>query len=111
MPGGAAYTVDRGKNPCVQVRPPLVEVAHPMLEAPPSKKRPVWRAETTVSPKVNVSGSTWVLWLLVGLVYGSLLIRVSVSAAGTGEAVLTAKSREEASATSQTVPGRSRLMF
>jgi hypothetical protein len=47
-----------GRNPRVQLAPPLVEVAKPMAEAPPSKKRPTWKALTRVLPKAKVSGST-----------------------------------------------------
>jgi hypothetical protein len=57
----------------------LVEVANPILEAPPLKKRPDWKVATMVLPKAKVSGSTYVLWLLSGLVKGSLLIWVNVS--------------------------------
>src|SRR6266852_8736232 len=74
MPGGVALTVLDGMKPWVQVSPPLVEVAKPMLEAPPLKKRPTWKAETIILPEAKVSGSTSVLCWLVLLVYGSLLI-------------------------------------
>src|SRR5436305_12002751 len=73
MPGGVAKTVVAGKKPAVQLLPPLVEVANPILEAPPLKKRPTWKAETMVEPKAKVSGSTSVLCWLSVLVYGSLL--------------------------------------
>ena len=52
-----------------------------MLDAPPSKKRPDWKAETIVDPDANVSGSTCVLCWLEGFVYGSELIFVSGTAA------------------------------
>jgi len=51
-----------------------------MLDAPPSKKRPVWNAEITVEPNAKVSGSTWVACWLSGLVYGSVLIRLRPAA-------------------------------
>src|SRR6266571_4445766 len=73
MPGGVAKTVLDGRKPLVKLLPPLVEVANPMLEAPPLKKRPTWKAETMVEPKAKVSGSTSVACWLVVLVYGSLL--------------------------------------
>src|SRR5437899_12933011 len=73
MPAGVAKTVLEGRNPDVQDLPPLVEVAKPMFEAPPSKNRPTWNAETIVDPEANVSGSTSVLCWLDVFVYGSLL--------------------------------------
>src|SRR5919197_4897007 len=69
-----------GRNPCLQLLPPLVEVAKPMLAAPPLKMRPTWKAATIVLPKAKVSGSTSVLWMLSGLVYGSVLIRTRLAA-------------------------------
>jgi hypothetical protein len=33
-----------------------------MLEAPQWYERPDWKTLTTVEPKANESGSTWVLW-------------------------------------------------
>jgi hypothetical protein len=39
-----------GSLPVVQVTPQFVEVAQPMLLEPPSKKRPVWKVATIVSP-------------------------------------------------------------
>src|SRR5215469_13080982 len=62
-------------KPCVQVAPLSVEVAKPMSELPPSKKRPDWKTETMVEPKEKVSGSTCVLCWLEELVNGSELIR------------------------------------
>jgi hypothetical protein len=59
----------------------LVEVAQPILEAPPSVKRPDWMAATMVEPNENVSGSTIVWCWLVLLVYGSLLIWTMETAA------------------------------
>src|SRR5579859_3325554 len=47
-PGGVALSVVPGRKPCVKVVPPLIDVAKPMLEAPPLKKRPTWKAETIV---------------------------------------------------------------
>src|SRR2546426_6550695 len=73
MPGGVAKTVLDGRKPLVKLFPPLVEVAKPMLEAPPLKKRPTWKAETKVEPEARVSGSTSVACWLVLLVNGSLL--------------------------------------
>lgn len=63
--------------PVVQFRPPFVEVAQPMLLAPPSKTRPVWKVATIVFPKPNESGSTCVACWLSEFVYGSLLIGVA----------------------------------
>src|SRR2546423_1105323 len=111
MPGGVAKSVDPGRKRRVHVFPPLVEVAQPMFEAPPLKNRPDWKAETTVFPNVNVSGSTWVLWLLPGLVYGSLLICVSVSAARTAVADPRTRNNDEATVMSPIIPDLSRLMF
>src|SRR5438445_7801938 len=74
MPGGVAKTVLDGRKPLVKLLPPLVDVAKPMLEAPPLKKRPTWKAETKVEPEAKVSGSSSVLCWLVVLVYGSLLL-------------------------------------
>src|SRR6266705_4237658 len=73
MPAGVAKTVLEGRNPDVQDLPPLVDVAKPMFEAPPSKNRPTWNAETIVDPEAKVSGSTSVLCWLVAFVYGSVL--------------------------------------
>src|SRR6266705_6733141 len=81
MPAGVAKTVLDGRKPLVKLFPPLVDVANPMLEAPPLKKRPTWNAETIVEPNENVSGSTSVLCWLVVLVYGSELIWRSVELA------------------------------
>ena len=61
------------RKPLVNVLPPSVEVAKPISEAPPLKKRPTWKAETIVEPKAKVSGSTSVRCWLVELVNGSLL--------------------------------------
>src|SRR5581483_2536038 len=76
-----------GNGPCVQVAPLSVDVAKPTSVAPPSKKRPVWKAETTVDPAANVSGSTSA-WCCpgVGLEYGSLLTCVRATAAATAAA-------------------------
>src|SRR6266508_5698706 len=69
-----------GRNPSLQRLPPSLEVAKPMLLAPPLKKRPTWKADTIVLPNANVSGSTSVLWTLSGLVYGSVLILTRLAA-------------------------------
>src|SRR6266700_7416300 len=79
-PGGVELTVVPGRKPAVQLFPPLVDVAKPMFEAPPLKKRPTWKAETMVLPEAKVSGSTSVACWLVVLVYGSLLIWTMVRA-------------------------------
>jgi hypothetical protein len=50
-----------GRTPLVHETPLSVEVAHPMSEAPPLKKRPNCPAATIVEPNENVSGSTIVL--------------------------------------------------
>jgi len=68
------------------VAPPSVERVTPMSVAPPSKKRPTWKAETIVAPLEKVSGSTSVACWLVALVNGSLLIRVSDTLASAGAA-------------------------
>src|SRR6266496_6374136 len=73
MPVGVEKGVVPGRKPLVKLFPPLVDVAKPMSEAPPLKKRPTWKADTIVEPKAKVSGSTSVLCWLVVLVYGSLL--------------------------------------
>src|SRR6478735_3132496 len=66
--------------PVVQVRPAFVVVAQPMLlEPPPTLNRPVWKVATTVLPKPNESGSTWVLCWLDWFVYGSALIGVATT--------------------------------
>ncbi|MGN5382058.1 hypothetical protein ACQ4WX_47955 [Streptomyces lasalocidi] len=44
------FVVELGRKPCVQVCPLSVEVAHPMLEAPPPETRPTWKPATTVLP-------------------------------------------------------------
>src|SRR5215211_5516035 len=67
-----------GRKPFVQVPPPSADRAQPMLEDPPSKKRPTWKAETIVDPAAKVSGSTSVACWLVVFVYGSELSLVSV---------------------------------
>src|SRR5260221_14394287 len=73
MPAGVAKTVVPGRKPFLKVLPLLGDVAKPMLEPPPSKKRPTWKAETMVEPEDKVSGSTSVACWLVVLVYGSVL--------------------------------------
>src|SRR5258708_4404452 len=81
MPGGVAKTVLDGRKPLVKLFPPLVEVAKPMLEAPPLKKRPTWKTETKVEPEDKVSGSTSVACWLGVFVYGSVLSRRRVTLA------------------------------
>ena len=61
-PAGVANFVVPGRKPCFHLTPPLREVAHPMLEAPPFWNRPDWKADTIVFPTAKVSGSTWVRW-------------------------------------------------
>src|SRR4051812_18019431 len=76
--GAPELDVMPGRNPgAPQVAPPSVERTNPMSVAPPSKKRPTWKAATTVPPAAKVSGSTSVACWLVGLVKGSELTRVS----------------------------------
>src|SRR5438132_1768948 len=82
-PGGFVYRVIPGKNPCVQLAPPLRDVAHPMSDEPPLKNSSVWTVATLVDPKANVSGSTSVLCMLVVLVNGSELIRKRVAPVAT----------------------------
>src|SRR5215470_11259199 len=81
MPAGVEKGVVPGRKPLVKLLPPLVEVAKPMSEAPPLKKRPTWKAETKVLPKAKVSGSTSVRCWLVLLVNGSLLSWMRVTLA------------------------------
>ena len=59
--------------------PPSLEVAKPISEEPPSRKRPDWNAETIVEPNENVSGSTCVACWLVAFVNGSWLTLVSAT--------------------------------
>src|SRR3989442_10600779 len=81
MPGGVEKGVVPGRKPWLKLLPPSVDVAKPMLEPPPSKKRPTWKAETMVEPEDKVSGSTSVACWLVVLVYGSVLSRRRVTLA------------------------------
>src|SRR5690349_5915418 len=103
MPGGVAKVVVSGRKPGVQLLPPLVEVAKPMLEDPPSKKRPTWKAETMVEPKEKVSGSTSVACWLVLLVYGSLLSLRRLNLAKASTVDESANNRARISATSTRV--------
>src|SRR5712691_8524344 len=73
MSGGVEKGVVPGRKSCLKLLPPVLEVANPMAEAPPLKKRPTWKAETKVEPEAKVSGSTSVACWLVLLVNGSLL--------------------------------------
>src|SRR3954452_2746471 len=57
-----------------------------MSLAPPSKKRPTWKAPTTVLPKANVSGSSSVACWLVELVNGSELTLVNATFPGAAAA-------------------------
>ena len=41
-PGGDVFTVNPGRMPSRQVRPPSREVEKPMLAAPPDRFRPTW---------------------------------------------------------------------
>src|SRR5919205_2272922 len=61
-------------TPLVQDVPLFVDVAQPMSDAPPSKKRPNCAAETRVDPNEYESGSTIVLCWLVEFVNGSVAI-------------------------------------
>ena len=67
-PAGVANTVVPGKKPAVHELPLLVDVAKPMLLAPPLKKRPTWKAATIVDPDDRVSGSSSVACWLVEFV-------------------------------------------
>jgi len=60
-PGGFVKGVIPGMTPLVHDTPLFVDVAQPMSDAPPSKKRPSWGAETMVDPNEYESGSTIVL--------------------------------------------------
>src|SRR6266576_1324618 len=79
MPVGVEKEVVPGRSPFAKLAPPLVEVANPISDAPPSKTRPTWNADENVLPEAKVSGSTSVLcWsyrvgLVGGLVNGSEL--------------------------------------
>src|SRR4051794_31857480 len=66
-----------GRKPWLQVEPPLVEVAHPIVDDPPPDTRPTWNADTIVLPKANVSGSTSVRCCAWASVTVSVLTRVS----------------------------------
>jgi len=76
--------VTPGRKPWFQVCPPSVLVAKPMSLEPPSKKRPVWKADTRVDPKARVSGSTSVACALDPPEKGSLL-SCSVLGGGGGD--------------------------
>src|SRR5215472_16860495 len=66
-----------------QVAPPSPERTKPISVAPPLKKRPTWKAPTTVllAGAAKVSGSTSVACWLVEFVNMSLLTSVSVTLA------------------------------
>src|SRR2546423_12738147 len=61
-------------TPLVHDVPLFVDVAQPMSDAPPSKKRPNCAAATIVEPNEYESGSTIVLCWLVEFVKGSVAI-------------------------------------
>src|SRR5216684_7594802 len=98
-PGGDELTVVPGKKPFLKLFPPLLEVANPMSEAPPLKKRPTWKADTRVLPKARVSGSTSVACWLVLLVKGSLLSWRRVTLAKAEIVVASANTRAKVTAT------------
>src|SRR5216117_2901503 len=75
-----------GRNPCVQVAPPLMDVAKPMLDDPPPDTRPTWKAETMVLPEEKVSGSTSVRCWACASVNGSVLTCVTATFAAAGPA-------------------------
>jgi len=82
------------------VRPAFVVVAHPMLlEPPPTLKRPVWNAATTLVPKLNESGSTCVRCWLDWFVYGSELIGVATTLPPAAAAATTSAAAAPTSAT------------
>jgi hypothetical protein len=57
--GPPVASVKPGRKPEFQVFPASADVAKPIAEAPPpAKKRPDWKAATTLDPNENVSGST-----------------------------------------------------
>src|SRR5438309_4878969 len=70
-----------GRNPLVHDPPPSVDVAHPMSEEPPSKKRPLWKAATIVDPYAKVSGSTCAWCCELVFVNVSVLICAGFAAA------------------------------
>src|SRR3954469_11913728 len=79
-----------GLPPAAERVPLWVERGTPMPVAPPLKKRPTWKADMTVAPRANVSGSTSVACWLVVFWNGSALILVSVTFAWALPAVASA---------------------
>src|SRR5205085_6481313 len=73
-PAGFVNPVIPGMTPLVHDVPLFVDVAQPMSDAPPSKKRPNCAAETRVDPNEYESGSTIALCWLVEFVNGSVAI-------------------------------------
>src|SRR3954452_12054358 len=100
-----------GSSPLVQVAPLFVDVANPIVQAPPSKIRPTWNAATIVEPFEKGSGSTSVRWFVavdpwqVDWVKGSLLIG-SAGAAAAGRAATPQTSDDTATAMRATLRGR-----
>src|SRR2546428_197266 len=81
VPAGVVTPVIPGRLPLVHVVPLFVDVAKPMSDEPPLKKRPNCAVATIVLPDEYVSGSTIVLCSLVALVKGSVAICVSATLA------------------------------
>src|SRR5919199_1175264 len=73
-PAGFVKPVIPGMTPLTHDVPLVVDVAQPMSDAPPSKKRPNCPAATSVEPNEYESGSTIVLCWLVEFVNGSVAI-------------------------------------
>src|SRR5919204_4783970 len=100
-PGGFVKGVIPGMTPLVHDVPLFVDVAQPMSDAPPLKKRPNCAAATIVEPNEYESGSTIVLCWLVEFVNGSVAIlttgivalaaMLSTSAAAAASPRITAK--------------------
>src|SRR3954465_7328893 len=90
--------VTPGSTPLVHDVPLFVEVAKPMSDAPPSKKRPNCAAATIVEPNEYGSGSTIVFCWLLAFVNGSTAIRVSAAfaLATSGDATATATASAQA---------------
>jgi hypothetical protein len=78
---------------------PSADLANPMSDAPPLKKRPLCVTAMSVLPAANVSGSTVVACWLVEFVNGS--VKILVSPAGSAWAVSGTKSNVASDAIAQ----------
>ena len=98
-PGGTEFEVSPGRIPSRHVRPPSLEVAKPMLAAPPVRFRPTWKTATVVWPTVCESGSTSdSCWL------SAFYVPVAVDAAADDLAVRSIRSRASAATMSRPAP-------